>query len=47
MNDEFIESIITPKPEQEKAMVYRTFYGMETVAQFEEQDISIDGGDNK
>lgn len=38
MNDEFIESVITPKFEEDNTMVYRTFHGMEAVAQFEEDN---------
>ena len=46
MNDEFIESVITPKSEEDNVMVYRTFHGMEAVAQFEEDYNAENEGEN-
>jgi hypothetical protein len=49
MDDDFIENIITPKPQTRNEAMNREFYGMEAVVQFEdEQEIkSENGGDNE
>lgn len=45
MSDSFIESVITPKDEDEEAtMISREFYGLEAVAQFEEEYAQSDNG---
>ena len=50
MDDDFIESIIRAEPKEDNpVMIYRTFYGMESVAQFEKQAPTVaynnNGGD--
>jgi hypothetical protein len=46
MDDDFIESVITPKPQsRDEAKMNRKFIGMEAVAQFDEEDYDVEGGD--
>lgn len=57
ISDDFIEDVITPKPEQDNTMeISRKLYGMEAVAQFNDELLDAqakargqerDGGDNE
>lgn len=48
-DDRFIETVITPETEttnpSETMEISREFYGMEAVAQFDEEDELAEGGD--
>ena len=48
LTDDFIESVITPETEptnpSNTTMISREFYGMEAVAQFEEEYASSENG---
>lgn len=46
MSDSFIETVITPEDETEDTeMIYRNFYGLEAVAQAEEEYATTNGGE--
>jgi len=47
INDDFIESIITPKTQSNnETMISREFNGMEAVAKFEKEDQESENGDD-
>lgn len=50
ITDSFIEEVITPETEttntETQTMISREFYGMEAVAQFDEDDHTYQEGDN-
>lgn len=50
LDDEFIETVITPETETtnptETMEIYREFDGLEAVAQFDEEDVSENGGES-
>lgn len=45
--DSFIETLMSPEYDGNNPMIYRSFHGLESVAQTDEYELALNGGENE